>query len=260
MPLYFSSIEAMHESDAERAVQEALRVQLLGPAERYAWIEDQWDPLQRFATSIFSGVEPHQPHTVLCFESLQEKNRYEEAYELQRALRLQALRKDESLAYDATARRLPVSHDLLALGQALCTHCVEYALVGGIGMVLHKFARMTDDIDLLLPVDAANNARLIRALQALEGVGYLPPDCDFGWMNSGLPLTLQGDIAIDFLYATGLRTFGQLRQHIQTIEIGSVTLTALNVAGTLQTKQTSRPADFSDREKLKRLAELQHSP
>jgi hypothetical protein len=62
-----------------------------------------------------------------------------------------------------TAPRQPDQSDLLALAKVLANFDVEYVVIGGAAMALHGFARMTKDIDLLLPVDPANNARLLRA-------------------------------------------------------------------------------------------------
>ena len=62
-----------------------------------------------------------------------------------------------------TARQ-PVANDLTLLTQALSAFGVEYALIGGIAMAVHGFSRATKDIDLLLPVSADNNGRLLSAL------------------------------------------------------------------------------------------------
>jgi hypothetical protein len=62
-----------------------------------------------------------------------------------------------------TAPRQPDQSDLLALAKVLANFDVEYVVIGGAAMALQGFARMTKDIDLLLPVDPANNARLLRA-------------------------------------------------------------------------------------------------
>ena len=55
------------------------------------------------------------------------------------------------------ATRQPNQADLLKLASALAAFDVEYVVIEGAAMALHGFARMTKDIDLLLPVDTANN-------------------------------------------------------------------------------------------------------
>jgi hypothetical protein len=66
-------------------------------------------------------------------------------------------------------RRQPNEHDLVVLTQALSAFGVEYALNGGTAMAVHGFSRATKDIDLLLPVNAHNNAQLIAALASISG-------------------------------------------------------------------------------------------
>ena len=66
-------------------------------------------------------------------------------------------------------RRQPNDHDLGVAGQALSAFGAEYALMGGTAMAVHGFSRATKDIDLLLPVDAHNNAQLIAAMSSIAG-------------------------------------------------------------------------------------------
>jgi hypothetical protein len=63
--------------------------------------------------------------------------------------------------------RAPDQDDIRVLAAALAKGGVEYAVIGGAAMALHGFPRMTKDIDLLLPVDSANNRRLMDALKAV---------------------------------------------------------------------------------------------
>lgn len=64
-------------------------------------------------------------------------------------------------------KRAPDTTDIRRLAKTLQDHGVEYAVIGGIAMALHGFPRATKDIDLLLPIDADNNARLLEALAAI---------------------------------------------------------------------------------------------
>jgi hypothetical protein len=72
------------------------------------------------------------------------------------------------------AVRPPNENDILALAQALADAQVEYAVIGGAAMALHGFARMTKDIDLLLPVSPSNNARLLKALESMPATLSAP--------------------------------------------------------------------------------------
>ena len=104
-----------------------------------------------------------------------------------------------------TADRQPNQSDLLSLAQALADFDVEYVVIGGAAMALHGFARMTKDIDLLLPVDPANNSRLLRALESMPkntaALRQLRPE----WMDKRHSTALEGEIYIDRTYALTAR-------------------------------------------------------
>ena len=152
-----------------------------------------------------------------------------------------------------TASRQPNQSDLLSLAQALAAFDVEYVVIGGAAMALHGFARMTKDIDLLLPVDPNNNSRLLRALASMpqntEALAQLRPE----WMDKGHSTALEGEIYIDLLYVAASRSFDELRQHIQTVVLNGIPVVTLDVDGMLQTKRTVRESDIPDRLKLERL-------
>lgn len=152
-----------------------------------------------------------------------------------------------------TTSRQPNQSDLLRLAQALAAFDVEYVLIGGAAMALHGFARMTKDIDLLLPVDPANNSRLLNALESMpqnaEALAQLRPE----WMDKGHSTALEGEICIDLLYVAASKSFEELRQHIQTVELNGVPVVTLDVDGMLHTKRTTRESDIPDRLKLERL-------
>lgn len=152
-----------------------------------------------------------------------------------------------------SASRQPNQSDLLGLAQALAAFDVTYVVIGGAAMALHGFPRMTKDIDLLLPVDCANNSRLLRALESMpqntQALAQLRPE----WMDKGHSTALEGDIYIDLLYVAASRSFEELRQHIQTVVLNDVPVVTLDVDGMLQTKRTPRASDIPDRLKLERL-------
>ena len=152
-----------------------------------------------------------------------------------------------------TASRQPNQSDLLSLVQALADFDVEYVLIGGAAMALHGFARMTKDIDLLLPVDPANNIRLLRALESMPQNTAALKELRLEWMDKGHSTALEGEIYIDLLYVAASRSFEELRKHIQTVMLNGVPMVTLDVDGMLQTKRTSRETDIPDRLKLERL-------
>ena len=152
-----------------------------------------------------------------------------------------------------TASRQPNQSDLLSLVEVLADIEVEYVVIGGAAMALHGFARMTKDIDLLLPIDPANNSRLLRALESMPqnaaALKQLRPE----WMDKGHSTALEGEIYIDLLYVAASRTFEELRKHIVTVVLNGVPVVTLDVDGMLETKRTSRETDIPDRLKLQKL-------
>jgi hypothetical protein len=157
-----------------------------------------------------------------------------------------------------TASRQPNQSDLLKLARALADFDVEYVVIGGAAMALHGFTRMTKDIDVLLPVDPANNSRLLRALESMpqntEALTQLRPE----WMDKGHSTALEGEIYIDLLYVAASRSFEELRPHIQTVVLNGIPVVTLDVDGMLQTKRTTRESDLPDRLKLERLKNAMH--
>ena len=126
-------------------------------------------------------------------------------------------------------------------------------MIGGVAMAVHGFSRATKDIDLLLPVNADNNARLLKALASIPGnteaLAQLRPE----WMDKGHSTALEGQIFIDLLYVAAGQSFENLQRHVQTVNFNGVSVVTLDVDGMLLTKKTSRESDVPDRLKLERL-------
>src|SRR5688572_1705216 len=96
----------------------------------------------------------------------------------------------------APKRRPPESADVLRLAAELARHKVEYVLLGGAAMALHGFPRMTKDIDLLLPRNARNNARLMKALEALSAELSLRELPDKRSLDGGVSTSAEGELEI----------------------------------------------------------------
>lgn len=152
-----------------------------------------------------------------------------------------------------TTRRQPNQADLLTLAKVLAAYNVEYVVIGGAAMALHGFPRMTKDIDLLLPVDPANNDRLLQALESIPGNEEFLSTLRQEWMDQGFSTALEGVIDIDLLYVAASKSFEELRHHIQIVSFNDIPVVTLDVDGMLLTKQTTRESDIPDRLKLERL-------
>jgi general stress protein CsbA len=150
-------------------------------------------------------------------------------------------------------KREPTPHDLLALARSLADAGVEYALIGGTAMAVHGFSRATKDIDLLLPIDPENNAKLMHALEAVYGDSPALLGLRREWMDKGHSTALEGEIYVDLLYVAASQSFDGLKKYIQTFYLEGIPVVTLDVDGMLLTKKTTRESDTSDRLKLERL-------
>jgi Nucleotidyl transferase AbiEii toxin, Type IV TA system len=150
-------------------------------------------------------------------------------------------------------QRQPNPNDLVVLTRALATFGVAYALIGGTAMAVHGFSRATKDIDLLLPVDADNNTRLLQALASIEGNAEALTALRREWMDKGHSTALEGEIYVDLLYVAASQSYEGLKAHIQTVVFDGVPVVTLDVDGMLLTKRTQRESDIPDRLKLERL-------
>lgn len=154
---------------------------------------------------------------------------------------------------DAPRRRPPESADIVRVLAELARHHVEYALLGGTAMALHGFPRMTKDIDLILPRDPRNNARLLKALAALRPGLSLDVVPDKKTLDAGFSTSAEGELGIDLLFGAASKTFDDYRKHIVTRELDGVPVRVLDVDGMLMSKQTGRPEDIPDLQRLSRL-------
>lgn len=152
-----------------------------------------------------------------------------------------------------SARRPPGSADLLLVLAELDRQGVEYALLGGAAMALHGYPRMTKDIDLILPRDRANNKRLLVALEALRASLAWEHIPEKKTLDAGFSTSEEGVVGIDLLFVAASKTFDAYRRHVVERMIDGVVVKMLDVDGMILSKQTDRPEDIADRQRLLRL-------
>lgn len=83
----FETEQAMSDHQVERELQEALRVQGMDPAARWLWLQETWGRLQDSA-ALFAPIAQPMVSAARSYATLEEKNRFDEARELQSALQL----------------------------------------------------------------------------------------------------------------------------------------------------------------------------
>lgn len=78
-----------------------------------------------------------------------------------------------------------LKEELLGLIRALNDASLEYAVCGGLAMIIHGFVRATEDIDLLVP-----EVQLQQVLEVAKSVGF--------WIPSGrMPFKAKTPLAMD---------------------------------------------------------------
>jgi predicted nucleotidyltransferase len=139
--------------------------------------------------------------------------------------------------------------DLHSLLQALQTNGVNYILVGGQAVRLHGLNRATEDVDLVVPFDTENGARLIRSLEFLESSKELQS----WWFSKEANadeiqnIRVADELVIDILFSANGETYETLKPYIRKIEIDGVTIPTLDIDGLLKTKTSHREKDAIDR-------------
>jgi len=151
----------------------------------------------------------------------------------------------------AVRRRTPgTDNRVLRVCRLLNRHRVRYLIAGGVAANLHGSVRATRDVDVLVPRDRRNMARLLLALGELPyGLAReLDPD---EIVNN--PVTIVGDDPrVDVLTIAWTVTFDhaypkRIVRRIQGIRVPYLALTDL-----IASKQTGRATDQADLEVLSR--------
>ena len=125
---------------------------------------------------------------------------------------------------------------------------VRYLVAGAVAGNLHGVVRATKDVDLLIPRDPANAARLLQALSALPyGIAAeLDPH-----EVAGKPFTIVGDDPrVDLLTVAASVTFDQAHPRRLVRTIAGVRVPYLNRDDFVRSKQTGRPQDLADLDQL----------
>jgi hypothetical protein len=130
---------------------------------------------------------------------------------------------------------------------------VDYILVGGLAVAFCGHVRATEDVDILVPVDDENIARL---LQVLAGFGEgsateLRPD-DFALEEGAIRVIETFPLNI-FTQMSGYR-YGDLESMTTTRRVDDHTIRHLNIEGLITLKQESlRQKDQMDVTALRRI-------
>jgi len=148
-------------------------------------------------------------------------------------------------------RRTPgTDNRVLRVCRLLNRHRVQYLLAGGVAANLHGSVRATRDVDILVPRDRRNMARLLRALGELPYGLARELDAD---ELAGNPVTIVGDDPrVDVLTVAWTVTFDAAYPRRIVRRVEGIRLPYLALTDLIASKQTGRATDLADIEILTR--------
>lgn len=141
---------------------------------------------------------------------------------------------------------------LLRVCSLLNRHHAKYLIVGARACWLHGYVRATMDVDILIPEDVENHARVIAALSELEdhaAAELTPQD-----LVENIVVKVADEVEVDVstrawqvTYADAIRT--SLKATIEGVEVPYVDLQTL-----ISSKSTEREQDKVDVQRLRSLS------
>ena len=150
--------------------------------------------------------------------------------------------------------------------KALEKEKIDYAVIGGVAVVLYGYVRFTKDIDLIIDFSEDNVRRFIKVLAALNFRPGIPIDpLDMAkkekreeWIKEKnvKVITFYNPesqlLQIDVLITKDLSSMRKIRKRINEFEISIVDYDDL----LMMKKETARPTDLIDIQKLQELRKL----
>src|SRR4029077_6299072 len=140
---------------------------------------------------------------------------------------------------------------LLRVCSLLNKHGAQYLIIGARACWLHGYVRATMDVDILVPENLENHARVIAALSELEdhGAAELTPHC----LTENVVVKIADEVEVDVStrawkvsYADAIGT--SLKATIEGVKVPYVDLRTL-----IKSKSTQREQDKVDVQRLRSL-------
>ena len=147
--------------------------------------------------------------------------------------------------------RVPNDADLVSLARELNRLGVAYVVVGGFAINRLGFVRATEDIDLLIARDRANQALVKQALEILpdRAIRELGDDDIAQW----IVVRVNDDITVDLMTEACGVTYEAASGGIETEVIDGVSIPFAGAELMLKMKQSNREKDAVDRSFLQQL-------
>lgn len=147
--------------------------------------------------------------------------------------------------------RVPDENDLVKLARELNRLGVAYVVIGGFAINRLGLVRATDDLDLLIARNAANQALVKQALEILpdKAVRELGTDDLARWVV----VRVNDDITVDLMTEACGVTYEDARDGIELVEMQGVSIPFAGAELMLKMKQSWREKDAADRSFLQQL-------
>jgi len=147
--------------------------------------------------------------------------------------------------------RVPNDNDLVSLARELNRLGVAYVVIGGFAINRLGFVRATEDLDLLIARDKANQALVKKALEILpdKAVLELGDDDIAEWVV----VRVNDDITVDLMTEACGVTYEDASAGTEIEVIDGVPIPFAGADLMLKMKQGDREKDASDRSFLKKL-------
>lgn len=147
--------------------------------------------------------------------------------------------------------RVPTDADLVSLARELNRLGVAYVVVGGFAINRLGFVRATEDIDLLIARDRANQALVKQALEVLpdRAIRELGDEDLSQW----IVVRVNDDITVDLMTAACGVSYEEAEAGIECEVIDGVSIPFAGAELMLKMKQSSREKDAADRTFLQQL-------
>jgi hypothetical protein len=153
--------------------------------------------------------------------------------------------------------RVPTDADLVSLARELNRLRVSYVVIGGFAINRLGFVRATEDIDLLIARDLANQALVKQALEILpdRAIRELGDEDIAQWVV----VRVNDDITIDLMTEACGVTYEDATNGIETELIDGVPVPFAGAELMLKMKQSLREKDSADRSFLQLLLRTRRS-
>ena len=147
--------------------------------------------------------------------------------------------------------RVPDENDLVKLARELNRLGVAYLVIGGFAINRLGLVRATDDLDLLIARDAANQALVKKALEILpdKAVRELAKDDLAQW----IVVRVNDDITVDLMTEACGIDYEAARDGIELVDMAGVIIPFAGAELMLKMKQGARAKDAEDRSFLQQL-------